>query len=54
MDEERDAGIFVVDDEEIQEAMSKLEDMDFNIDDGNYGLDLYLEAVARLSAFIHS
>lgn len=49
-DEERNAGIFVVDDEEIQEAMSKLGDMDFDIDDGNYGLNLYFEAIGRLSA----
>ena len=51
VDEERQA---VVDDEEIQEAMSRLGDMDFNVDDGNYGLDFYVEAVGRLTACLPS
>ena len=50
-DEERQAG---VDDDEIQEAMSRLGDMDFDVDDGNYGLDLYVEAVGRLTASLPS
>ena len=52
--EEREAGIFVVDDEEIEEAMSNLEEMSFDIDDGNFGIDLYCEAVGRLSALSES
>jgi hypothetical protein len=50
-DEERQAA---VDDDEIQEAMSRLGDMDFDVDDGNYGLDLYVEAVGRLTASLPS
>ncbi|KIM39447.1 hypothetical protein M413DRAFT_446950 [Hebeloma cylindrosporum] len=49
---ERDAGIFVNDDEEIKAAKECLEGMDFDKDDGNFGIDVYCEAIARLAALM--
>ncbi|KAF9544594.1 hypothetical protein CPC08DRAFT_649584 [Agrocybe pediades] len=49
-EEEREAGIFVDDDEEIAEARELLKGLDFERDDGNFGIDVYCEAVSRLTA----
>ncbi|KAF5340938.1 hypothetical protein D9611_006018 [Ephemerocybe angulata] len=47
---EKEAGIFIVDDEEIAAARSALGSMDFSEDDGNFGIDIYCTAVTRLFA----
>ncbi|KAF8953974.1 hypothetical protein BDZ97DRAFT_1678437 [Flammula alnicola] len=47
---ERDAGIFLNDDEEIDAARAALEGMNFEFDDGNFGIDVYCEAITRLTA----
>ncbi|KAF9546524.1 hypothetical protein CPC08DRAFT_649035 [Agrocybe pediades] len=51
-EEERQAGIFVDDDEEIRDARELLKDIDFEEDDGNFGIDIYCEAVTRLTALV--
>lgn len=47
---EREAGIFVNNDEEIEAARECLGDYDFTADDGNFGIDIYCNAVTRLTA----
>ncbi|KAF6743578.1 hypothetical protein DFP72DRAFT_827527 [Ephemerocybe angulata] len=47
---EKEAGIFIVDDDEIAAARSALGSMDFSEDDGNFGIDIYCTAVTRLFA----
>ncbi|KDR71498.1 hypothetical protein GALMADRAFT_143763 [Galerina marginata CBS 339.88] len=49
-DSERRAGLFVVDDEDIEDARSKLADMEFLENDGNFGVDTFCKAVVRLTA----
>lgn len=49
VEEEKEAGILVTDDEDIAEAREILGDMDFGKDDGSYGVDLFCEAVLRLA-----
>ncbi|KAF6765326.1 hypothetical protein DFP72DRAFT_797972 [Ephemerocybe angulata] len=51
VEEEKDAGVVVTDDEELEEAREALKDMDFTVDDGNWGIDLYCQAVVRLTAY---
>lgn len=51
---EREAGIFVNDDEEIKAAKECLDGYDFEAEDGNFGLDVYCNAVTRLTALIYS
>ena len=53
-EEEREAGIFVDNDDEIKYARECLKGMDFMEDDGNYGIDTYCEAVSRLSVVYRS
>ena len=50
VEEEMEAGILVTDDEDIAEARELLEDMDFSKDDGSWGVDLFCEAVIRLTS----
>lgn len=50
-EEEIEAGIVVTEDAFIAEAREILKDMDFSKDDGSWGVDLYCEAVMRLTAF---
>ena len=50
---EREAGIFVNDDEEIQAAKECLEGYEFEADDGNFGIDIYCNAVTRLTALMY-
>lgn len=50
--EEKAAGIFVVDDEEILGAREALGGLDLDRDDGNWGIDVYCTAVTRLHAYI--
>ena len=47
---ERDAGIIFNADEELEEAAHVMEDFDFDRDDGNWGIDVYLEAVSEYAA----
>lgn len=51
---EKAAGVFVNEDEEIQEAREILKDMDLTADDGNSGIDVYCEAVLRITSFFSS
>lgn len=51
LDDEIEAGIVVTDDEVIEEARNALHDMDLNVNDGAWGMDLYCEVVMRLTAF---
>ncbi|KAH6890941.1 hypothetical protein BKA70DRAFT_1120071 [Coprinopsis sp. MPI-PUGE-AT-0042] len=50
-EEEQEAGIFVTEDEAIQEAREILKDVDFEEDDGNWGIDIYCSIGLRLSTF---
>lgn len=49
-EEERQSGIFVNDDEEIKEARDffTYEDFAWDRDDGNWGIDVYCEAVMKM------
>lgn len=49
---EREAGVFVNDDEEIWEAREILKDMDCSVDDGNSGIDIYCEAVLCITLYL--
>jgi len=46
---EVDDGIRVNTDAELREAQQLLADFDFNRDDGNWGIDVYIDAVRRLA-----
>ena len=50
---EREAGIFVNDDEEIEAAKERLGDYNFAADDGNFGIDVYCNAITRLTALMY-
>ncbi|KAJ3516069.1 hypothetical protein NMY22_g14294 [Coprinellus aureogranulatus] len=50
VEEEKEAGIVINDDEEIAEALTILQGMDLQSDDGVFGMDLYCQAVVRLTA----
>ncbi|KAJ3515573.1 hypothetical protein NMY22_g14424 [Coprinellus aureogranulatus] len=50
VEEEKEAGIVINDDEEIAEALTVLQGMDLQSDDGVFGMDLYCQAVVRLTA----
>ncbi|KAF9473767.1 hypothetical protein BDN70DRAFT_908769 [Pholiota conissans] len=47
---ERDEGICINADEEIEAARRCLDGIDFNADDGNFGIDVYCSAVMKLTA----
>ncbi|TFK50896.1 hypothetical protein OE88DRAFT_1630323 [Heliocybe sulcata] len=49
---EREAGLFVNADDEIQWARDIIGGMDLERDDGNWGIDLYCQAVVLLSSHI--
>lgn len=49
---EREAGVFVNEDEEIREAREILEEFDVNADDGNWGIDTYCRAVVLFTAYL--
>lgn len=49
---EHAAGIFVNNDDEIQEVRDILEGFDFDADDDNNGIDIYCEAVLRVQAYL--
>jgi hypothetical protein len=51
---EKDAGIYVNGDEELEAARSCLDDIDFEQDDGNFGIDVYCSAVTKLTALMSS
>ncbi|KAF6759845.1 hypothetical protein DFP72DRAFT_805956 [Ephemerocybe angulata] len=51
VEEEKDAGIFVTGDEDIEEAREVLKDMNLASDDGAYGIDRYCEAVVYLTEY---
>ncbi|PPQ84526.1 hypothetical protein CVT25_007618 [Psilocybe cyanescens] len=49
---ERNAGLFINDDEEIKQARGHLDGMDLEADDGNFGIDIYCIAVSRLATLM--
>ncbi|KAJ7429696.1 hypothetical protein B0H11DRAFT_1766652 [Mycena galericulata] len=51
---ERDAGVFVTEDEEIREGREILEDLDVTGDDGNWGIDIYCRAVLLFTAHLEN
>ena len=54
VNDEIEAGIVVTDDEVIEEARAALGDMDLERDDESWGMDLYCEAVIRLTIYYNS
>jgi hypothetical protein len=48
---EEEAGVFVTGDEEIEEARDILRDWDFVMEDGNWGIDMYCQAVIGLASY---
>lgn len=54
VEKEREAGIFVNDDEEIRAAKECLDGMDFEADDGNFGIDIYCKSVTLLTSLMYS
>jgi len=53
-DAQRDAGIFITGDGELDEMRQALGDFDFVEDDGNFGIDVYLRAVHLGNAYFES
>jgi len=53
-DAQREAGIVITDDGELEEMRTALENFDFTEDDGNFGIDVYLRAVALATAYFGS
>ncbi|KAJ7053201.1 hypothetical protein C8F01DRAFT_996999 [Mycena amicta] len=51
---QRQAGLLVNDDDELQLAASLLEGFDLNREDGNWGIDVYCEAVVIMTAKLQS
>ncbi|KAJ6504971.1 hypothetical protein C8R45DRAFT_817521 [Mycena sanguinolenta] len=51
---EREAGICINDDEELEYARAQMGDFDFSRDDENWGIDVYCEAVVLLSSIIEA
>jgi hypothetical protein len=49
--EEKEAGVFVTGDDEIEEARDILRDWDLASEDGNWGIDMYCQAVLAVSSF---
>ena len=49
---ERDAGIAVNDDDELERARRLMHDFNFDRDDGNWGIDVYVQAVCVYSSRI--
>lgn len=49
---ERDAGVFVNGDEEIEEIQDILRDWDLAGDDGNWGIDMYCQAVLAVGMYL--
>ncbi|KAJ7272266.1 hypothetical protein C8J57DRAFT_1064396, partial [Mycena rebaudengoi] len=47
---QREAGLLVNDDDELKLAATLLEGFDLNRDDGNWGIDVYCEAVVALQS----
>lgn len=47
---ERDAGILVNGDDELMEARQLLGDFDCDAEDGNWGIEIYCEAVIRITS----
>ncbi|KAF7354472.1 Integrase catalytic domain-containing protein [Mycena venus] len=48
---EREAGVFVNDNDEVAEMKAALGDFDYLADDGNWGIDVYCHAVALATAY---
>jgi hypothetical protein len=51
---EREAGLFVNGDDEIEEAREILQNFDFTQDNGNWGIDVYCQAVMLVTAYFAS
>ena len=49
--EEKEAGVFVTGDDEIEQAPYILQDWDLASEDGNWGIDMYCQAVLAVSSF---
>ncbi|GLB34620.1 hypothetical protein LshimejAT787_0201850 [Lyophyllum shimeji] len=50
LEAERDAGIFLNDDDELEQVKDVMEGFDFEEDDGNWGIDVYCRAVILLES----
>ena len=48
---EKEAGVFVNADDEIEHVQDILRDWDLAADDGNWGIDMYCQAVLAVSSF---
>ncbi|KAJ7104728.1 hypothetical protein C8R44DRAFT_746407 [Mycena epipterygia] len=51
---QREAGLIVNDDDELKLAATLLEGFDLNRDDGNWGIDVYCEAVVAMTTKLQS
>lgn len=49
---EKNAGVFVNEDEEIKEVRAILKDWILGADDGNWGIDMYCQAVIAVSTYL--
>lgn len=53
-DAQKEAGIFVNDDNDLDEAREQMEGFDFDEDDGNWGIDVYCRAVILLTSLLEN
>jgi hypothetical protein len=51
-DAEKEAGIFLNEDTELQEVRSLMDGFDFDEDDGNWGIEVYCKAVILLASLV--
>jgi hypothetical protein len=51
-DAEKEAGIFLNEDAELQEVCSLMDGFDFDEDDGNWGIEVYCKAVILLVSLV--
>lgn len=52
LEAEAEAGIFLNDNEDLNDARSLMEEFDFEEDDGNWGIDVFCKAVVVLASLI--
>lgn len=50
LEQEWDAGVFLNEDQDIYEARRALEGFDFEAEDGNWGIDIYMTSIVYLGA----
>lgn len=51
---QREAGLLINDDDALKLAATLLEGFDLNRDDGNWGIDVYCEAVVAMTTKLQS